>query len=90
MVISDEHYASIETPVTTLGSMTTLVVNQHLPDELVYSMAKALWDSHSEFTAVADTWGQASLQRALLGAAIPVHPGALRYYQEQGVTVPAD
>lgn len=90
VVISDEHYASIEAPVITLGSMTTLVVNQHLPDELVYSMAKALWDSHSEFTAVADTWGQANLERALVGAAIPVHPGALRYYQEQGITLSAD
>ena len=87
--ISDDHYQSVGSPVTTLGSMTTLVVNEDMPDDLVYSMAEALWDSHGELVAVADAWEQARLDQALLGAAIPVHPGALRYYQEHGVTTPS-
>jgi len=87
--ISNDHYQSVESPITTLGSMTTLVVNQNMPDDLVYSMAKALWDSHGELVAVADAWEQARLDQALIGAAIPVHPGALKYYQEHGVTVPS-
>jgi len=88
--ITGEHYQSIETPITTLGSMTTLVVNRDLPDDLVYSMARVFWEAHAEFAAVTDTWEQASIETALAGAAIPVHPGALRYYQEHGVTAPAD
>jgi len=87
IVISEKHYGSVRAPVTTLGSMTTLVVNQSLSDELVYSMAKSLWDAHGELVAVADTWEQARLDMALFGAGIPVHPGALRFYQENGVTV---
>ena len=90
VTISNAHYRSIEAPITTLGSMTTLVVNRNLPDDLVYSMARALWEAHAELVAVADAWEQASLDRALVGAAIPVHPGALRYYREHGVTAPAD
>lgn len=88
--ITDEHYSSVDTPVTTLGAVTTLVVNRNMSDDLVYAMTSALWDAHAELVAVADAWEQVSLETAVLGAAIPVHPGALRYYREHGVTVPAD
>jgi len=90
VTMSNEHYDSIEIPVVTLGAMTALVVNRNLPDDLVYAMTKALWDAHAELAAVADAWEQTSLEQALVGAAIPVHPGALRYYQEHGVTSPVD
>ncbi|MFL2546747.1 MAG: TAXI family TRAP transporter solute-binding subunit [Candidatus Rariloculaceae bacterium] len=83
--ITGEHYDSVQEPVLTLGAVTTLVVNEHLPDELGYSLAKALWESHSDFVAVTDTWEQTGVSTALLGAGIPVHAGAMRYYEEQGV-----
>jgi len=90
VVIADEHYESVQTPVPTLGAVTTLIVNQSLPEDLAYAMTKALWESHAEFVAVFDNWKQASLEHALVGAAVPVHPGAMRYYEERGVTAESD
>ncbi len=85
VLISPDHYDSVQEPVLTLGAVTTLVVNQNLPDDLAYAMTKALWESHAEFVAVTDVWKQTGISTALVGAGIPVHPGAMRYYEEYGV-----
>jgi len=29
-----------------------------------------------------------SLERAIAGLPVPLHPGAMRYYQEQGIEIP--
>ena len=66
--------------------MTNLVVREELPDDIVYGITKALWENHAEFAKVKDVWNSVKIENALLGAAIPVHPGAQRYYDEVGVT----
>jgi len=48
-------------------------------------MAKALWDNHAEFVKVKKVWNSVSKENALLGASVPIHPGAQKYYDEQGV-----
>ncbi len=85
-LITNAHYKSVKQPVTTLGAVTVLVVNKDLADDLVYNMAKALWDNHADLVKVKKVWNHAKLDNALLGAGIPVHPGAKRYYDEMGVT----
>ena len=84
-VIPKSAYKGMTDDVPTLGVVTVLVVNKDLPDDVVYNMAKALWDNHGEFVKVKDIWKSVRLEDALRGAAIPVHPGAQRYYDEQGV-----
>ncbi len=84
--VTNAHYKSVKTPVPTLGAVTNLVVREELPEDVVYGITKALWENHAEFAKVKDVWNSVKLENALLGAAIPVHPGAQRYYDEKGVT----
>jgi TRAP transporter TAXI family solute receptor len=83
--IGNQDYKSVSETVPTLGAVTVLVVNKDLPDDIVYGITKALWDNHAEFVKVKDVWNSVTLDHALLGAAIPVHPGAQRFYDEKGV-----
>ena len=83
--VTKEHYKSVETPVPTLGAVTNLVVHKDVPEDIVYQITKALWDNHAEFAKVKAVWNSVKLENALLGAAVPVHPGAKRYYDEMGV-----
>ena len=85
-VIPTDAYKGTTADVATLGVVTVLVVNKDVPDDVAYNMAKALWDNHGEFVKVKDIWNSVKLEDALRGAAIPVHPGAQRYYDEKGVT----
>lgn len=83
--VTKDHYKSIKSPVTTLGAVTIMVVNKDVPDDVVYKITKALWDNHGDLVKVKGVWKKVKLENALLGAALPVHPGAKKYYTEKGV-----
>jgi TRAP transporter TAXI family solute receptor len=78
-------YKSIGEDLHTLGIVTNMVVHKDLPDDLVYNMCKVFWDNHAAFVDVKSVWKRVKLENALDGAAIPVHPGAKRCYDELGV-----
>ncbi len=84
-VIPATAYENMAADVPTLGVVTILVVNKDLPENIVYDITKTLWDNHGEFVKVKKVWNDVKLENALLGAAVPIHPGAQRYYDEQGV-----
>lgn len=83
--ITKDDYKTLEAPVTTLGAVTIMVVNKDVSDDVVYKITKALWDNHADLAQVKGVWNSVKLENALLGAALPVHPGAKRYYDEKGV-----
>jgi hypothetical protein len=79
-------YENLEGDVHTLGVPVVLIAHEDLSEDLAYRLTKALWDKHAAFVEVTPVWKTVSLENALLGASAPVHPGAQRYYDEQGVT----
>lgn len=83
--LTKEHYKSLEAPVTTLGAVTIMVVNKDVSDDTVYKITKALWENHGELAKVKKVWNSVKLENALLGAALEVHPGAKKFYDENGV-----
>ena len=83
--MTQDTYKSISGTIPTLGAVTVLVVHKDVPEDTVYQMTKSLWDNHGEFVKVKSVWETVLLKNALLGAAIPVHPGAKKYYDEKGV-----
>ena len=84
-MIPKSAYEGLTEDVPTIGAVTVLVVGKDVPDDVVYNMAKVMWENHAEFAKVKKVWNEVKLENALLGAAIPVHPGAKRYYDEMGV-----
>ncbi|NQW09255.1 MAG: TAXI family TRAP transporter solute-binding subunit [Alphaproteobacteria bacterium] len=78
-------YEGVDKDIPSLGIVTNMIVNKDLPDDLVYNMTKVFWDNHAAFAEVKKVWNSVTLKNALNGSAIPVHPGAARYYEEMGV-----
>lgn len=78
-------YKGIDKDVKTLATSTVLIAGAHLDNETAYKLAESFWKNHDEFVKVNATWKEVKLENALKGAAIPVHPGALKYYKEKGV-----
>jgi TRAP transporter TAXI family solute receptor len=78
-------YDSVKEDTLTLGIVTNMVVRADLPDDLVYNMCKVFWANHAAFAEVKGIWNSVKLENALDGAAIPLHPGAKRCYDELGV-----
>ena len=72
-------YKSITSPVLTLGDYTALIVRKDLPDDLVFAVAKTLWEGKAELSKIIKDFGSLSPNTALSGD-LPAHPGALRFW----------
>jgi uncharacterized protein len=89
-VIPAGSYAGVDEDVHTFRDAGLWIVSADVDEELVYQMTKAIYDDEGlanmlQVTAVA---GEMGVDNALVGIAVPLHPGAARYWQERGVTIP--
>jgi uncharacterized protein len=79
-------YSFLDEPYKTFAVYTTVVINADVPEDVVYTITKALWDNLQEFHDVASYAKATDIGHALVGSdVLDVHPGALRYYREVGL-----
>lgn len=78
-------YPGLEHDVTSAGVMAILVVRSNVADELVYSLTKAVFDNLPQFQSSHPAARHLTLHTALSGMALPLHPGAERYFQQNGI-----
>ena len=79
-------YKGVTKDVPTIAAPTVLITRKGVSNSLAYNVAKVIWENHAALTKVNKFWDNVKLSAALEGAAIPVHPGAMRYYREKGIT----
>ena len=78
-----------EGPTTTLAVTVGLATRLDLDEDLVYRMTKTWWENIDAAHAVAPWMNNVAMDGALIELNAPLHPGAARYYREQGMDVPA-
>lgn len=71
--------------VPTLAVGNFLVTHEGVSDEVAYQMTRLLFENLETLTASHRAAAQISLANALNGMPIPLHPGAERFYREQGL-----
>jgi len=62
-----------------------LVARAGLTDDLVYRFTRAIFDNLPTFHAAHPAARSLTLQTALVGMALPLHPGAQRFFKERGI-----
>ncbi|MGB3959768.1 MAG: TAXI family TRAP transporter solute-binding subunit, partial [bacterium] len=82
VVIPAGTYNNQDEDLKTVAVMAMLVVPKDLPEDLAYKMTKALFENLDDLKAAHDRGGDLSLETALDGMSLPVHPGVQRYYDE--------
>ena len=85
-MIPKEAYSTVKEDMQCLEQYTSYIVYSKLTEEQVYRMTKAVFDSTAEIQSVNPAqFKDVSLERATLGALIPIHRGAERYYKEKNL-----
>ncbi|WP_372425983.1 TAXI family TRAP transporter solute-binding subunit [Salinarimonas chemoclinalis] len=74
--------------IVTIGQPNFLAVNADVPEETIYLITKAIYENLPFLQAIHPATNEMSLDNALAGLPLPLHPGALRYYEEAGLTIP--
>ena len=88
-VIPAGTYEGQTADVPTAAITNILVTRADLDDETVYQMTKALFENLDEMVAAHAAAKAISIDTATKGLPIPLHPGAERYYKENGRDVAA-
>ncbi|APX93271.1 TRAP ABC transporter substrate-binding protein [Halomonas sp. 1513] len=85
--IPSDSYEFLDEDVTTITAYAILMGNTHtIDEELGYELARLMVEHAEENTHSQSAF--MTLENALNGADdLPIHPGAKRYYEEQGLTV---
>lgn len=84
-VIPAGAYKGIDADVETLAVRAIWATHAEVPDEIIYAVTKALYENTETLGKVHPMGKQIALATALESVSIPVHPGAEKYYAEQGI-----
>ena len=76
-------YPGQSEPFTTLGLTALLVTHQHTADETVEKVLEMLLDSRNELAKKYYRAGFISDATMRLGIAVPLHPGAVKFYAQR-------
>ncbi|MDQ7079326.1 MAG: TAXI family TRAP transporter solute-binding subunit [Paracoccaceae bacterium] len=71
--------------VHTFGVGATFVTSAKVPDEVVYTVVKAVFDNFDDFKKLHPAFAHLDPKQMIKdGLSAPLHPGAVKYYKERG------
>jgi TRAP transporter TAXI family solute receptor len=82
-------YPGIDEETPTLAIRALWVTTADQPEPLIYAITRALWQESTRKVLQArhPAGAEITLDRALDGLGIPLHPGAERFYREAGLSI---
>ncbi|WP_169566706.1 TAXI family TRAP transporter solute-binding subunit [Sneathiella limimaris] len=87
LVIPAGTYAGIETDTVTTSLPVVAYTTTNMSDETAYELTKTYWEQKEKMGAD-HAWWKGVNTDMLSNISGKIHPGALKYYAEKGVTVP--
>lgn len=81
-------YPGQEADIQTIAQPNFLATSADLPEEHVYQLTKTIYENLPFLQAIHPATKVMAVENAIAGLPLPLHPGALRYYQEVGIDVP--
>jgi TRAP transporter TAXI family solute receptor len=82
-----QFYPGAENPadVKTFSVIATLCTSSTVPDYVVYTITKEVFDNFAEFKRQHPALGALTKEDMLKGLSAPLHPGATKYFREVGL-----
>lgn len=81
-------YNGVDDDTPVLGIPNVLTVSSEMSDDLAYALTQAMFENIAELQAVHPAANETTIPFTMGATPIPLHPGALRYYDEVGADVP--
>jgi TRAP transporter TAXI family solute receptor len=81
-------YTGVDSDITVLGIPNVLVVSEEMDDELAYQITRAMFENIADLQAVHPAANETTVEFTIAATPVPLHPGAIRYYEEIGTEIP--
>ena len=91
VVLKPGTYPNQEKPIQTVARQNLFIVSADAPDDLVYSMAKIMYENLSYLKRSYHGFKPIDPKEPFAGtynSGLKAHPGAIKYFKEQGVKIP--
>lgn len=83
-------YPEQEADVQTVAMWHFMVARADLPEDLVYAIAKAALENQDALGGLLTGASDPLVENIVQNTVLPLHPGAVRYYEEIGVEIPEE
>ncbi|TDA69725.1 MAG: TAXI family TRAP transporter solute-binding subunit [Clostridia bacterium] len=77
-------YKGIDNDVPSLWIYAAVGSNKNVPEDVVYTFTKTVWDNIDELKRVHAVFKDFSIKKTLAQRVAPFHQGAIKYYREAG------
>ncbi len=81
-------YPGLQNDLQTVAQPNFLAVRADVDENAVYLITKTIFENLPFLNAIHKATEAMSLEQALAGLPMPLHPGAARYFREAGLTIP--
>jgi TRAP transporter TAXI family solute receptor len=81
-------YPGQDEAVQTIAQPNFLAVRDDVPEEDVYLITKTIYENLPFLQNIHAATKDMALEKAIAGLPVPLHPGAARFYEEQGIEIP--
>ncbi|MDO4515969.1 MAG: TAXI family TRAP transporter solute-binding subunit [Bacillota bacterium] len=83
-VIPGNTYKCVAEDVPAVAVMATIIARNDVPEDVIYALVKGIFDNQEEIGTAHAKGKELSLDTAVSGIDIPFHPGAVKYFTENG------
>jgi uncharacterized protein len=84
-VVKAKSYKGLEQDTQIMGFVGGVFVNSEVSSDYVYKFLKNLFAHKEEFYSIHAAAKEVSMENALKGLSVPLHPGAEKFFRESGV-----
>jgi TRAP transporter TAXI family solute receptor len=74
--------------VETFGVKATFCTSADVPENVVYIITREFFNNLEDFKKLHPAYGVLTKHNMLEALSAPIHPGAMKYYKEAGLTIP--
>lgn len=82
-------YPGQDSDVQTVAQPNFMATHADVNEEDVYLITKTIYENLAFLNGIHPATKAMALEKAISGLPAPLHPGAARFYQEQGIEIPA-
>ena len=74
--------------IETFGVKATFCTSVDIPERVVYAITREIFNNLEDFKKLHPAYGVLTKHNMLEALRAPIHPGAMKYYKEAGLTIP--
>ncbi|MRG84834.1 TAXI family TRAP transporter solute-binding subunit [Salinibacillus xinjiangensis] len=86
--IPEGTYEQQEGPIETIGQYNFGIINKNANEDFVYDLVKAFHENNDQMVQTHASAKNATEEAILNNKEFPMHPGAIKYYEEVGIDLP--